>query len=62
VKHVLDAEDACQNDIIFYCFPTDYIHEEAPLDEKRDLSGETSLTFQRPTSSFFEQTRAQLFL
>jgi type VII secretion protein EssA len=42
---------------------TDYIHEESLLDEKRDLPEvQTSLTFQRPTSSFFEQTKAQLFL
>ncbi|NUK29687.1 type VII secretion protein EssA [Parageobacillus sp. VR-IP] len=41
----------------------DYIHEESLLDEKRDLPEvQTSLTFQRPTSSFFEQTKAQLFL
>jgi type VII secretion protein EssA len=42
---------------------TDYIHEESLLDEKRDLPEvQTSLTFQRPTSSFFEQTKARLFL
>jgi type VII secretion protein EssA len=42
---------------------TDYLHEESLLDEKRDLPEvQTSLTFQRPTSSFFEQTKAQLFL
>ncbi|OQP00246.1 type VII secretion protein EssA [Geobacillus sp. 44B] len=41
----------------------DYIHEESLLDEKRDLPEvQTSLTFQRPTFSFFEQTKAQLFL
>jgi type VII secretion protein EssA len=42
---------------------TDYLHEESLLNEKRDLPEvQTSLTFQRPTSSFFEQTKAQLFL
>jgi type VII secretion protein EssA len=42
---------------------TDYIHEESLLDEKGDLPEvQTSLTFQRPTSSFFEQTKAKLFL
>jgi type VII secretion protein EssA len=42
---------------------TDYIYEESLLDEKRDLPEvQTSLTFQRPTSSFFEQTKAKLFL
>jgi type VII secretion protein EssA len=42
---------------------TDYLHEESLLDEKRDLPEvQTSLTFQRPSSSFFEQTKAQLFL
>ncbi|QPA30600.1 type VII secretion protein EssA [Thermaerobacillus caldiproteolyticus] len=42
---------------------TDYLHEESLLDEKGDLPEvQTSLTFQRPTSSFFKQTKAQLFL
>ncbi|MBA2871426.1 type VII secretion protein EssA [Anoxybacillus calidus] len=42
---------------------TDYIHEESLLDEKRDLPEvQTSLTFQRSTSSFVGQTKAQLFL
>lgn len=42
---------------------TDYLHEKSLLDEKGDLpETQTSLTFQRPVSSFFEQTKAQLFL
>jgi type VII secretion protein EssA len=42
---------------------TDYLHEESLLDEKGDLPEvQTSLTFQRPTSSFFERTKAKLFL
>ncbi|MBA2875700.1 type VII secretion protein EssA [Thermaerobacillus caldiproteolyticus] len=42
---------------------TDYLHEESLLDEKGDLpETQTSLTFQGPASSFFEQTKAQLFL